>query len=75
LSDGKWTDWYSSREFRDRRTAIFVDYFDGDMTFQYAMRVITPGEFKVAPARAELMYRPSVRANSGNLNFTFGDRK
>jgi len=75
LSDGKWTDWYSSREFRDRRTAIFVDYFDGDMTFQYAMRVITPGEFRVAPARAELMYRPSVRANSGNLNFTFSDRK
>lgn len=75
LTDGKWTDWYSSREFRDRRTAIFVDYFDGDATFQYALRVITPGEFKVAPARAELMYRPSVRANSGNLNFTFSDRK
>jgi alpha-2-macroglobulin len=74
-AEGKWSDWYSSREFRDRRTAIFVDSFDGDATFQYALRVITPGDFRVAPARAELMYRPSVRTNSNNLKFTFSDRK
>ncbi len=74
-AEAQWSDWYSSREFRDRRTAIFVDYFDGDATFQYALRVITPGDFRVAPARAELMYRPSVRTNSSNLKFTFADRK
>ena len=74
-ADEKWSDWYSSREFRDRKTAVFVDYFDGDATFQYAMRVITPGDFRVAPARAELMYRPSVRTNSSNLKFSFADRK
>src|SRR5688572_1463123 len=34
-----WSDWYSSREFRDNRTVFFLDYFDGDATFQYAMRV------------------------------------
>ena len=43
---GQWSDWYSNREFRDNRTAIFMNYFDGDATLQYAMRVEVPGEFK-----------------------------
>ena len=73
--DGKWSDWYSQREFRDQRTAIFVDYFDGDATFQYALRVIVPGEFRAAPARAELMYQPTVQSNTGNIKLTFLDRK
>src|SRR4030095_7292515 len=55
-----WSDWYSSREFRDQKTALFMDYFDGDATFQVALRVQVPGEFRVAPARAELMYQPTV---------------
>lgn len=63
---GNWTDWYSNREFRDNRTAIFMNYFDGDATLQYAMRVEVPGEFKIAPARAELMYQPTVQANTAN---------
>jgi uncharacterized protein YfaS (alpha-2-macroglobulin family) len=66
-SDGRWSDWYNNREFRDQRTVIFADYFDGDATFQYAMRVLIPGEFKVAPARAELMYQPTVQANTANV--------
>jgi alpha-2-macroglobulin len=72
---GKWSDWYSEREFRDQRTALFVDYFDGDATFQYALRVIVPGDFRAAPARAELMYQPTVQANTGNARLTFLDRK
>jgi uncharacterized protein YfaS (alpha-2-macroglobulin family) len=72
---GKWTDWYSEREFRDQRTAIFVDYFDGDATFQYALRVIVPGDFRAAPARAELMYQPTVQSNTGNVKLTVLDRK
>jgi alpha-2-macroglobulin len=63
---GNWGDWYSNREFRDNRTAIFMNYFDGDATLQYAMRVEVPGEFKIAPARAELMYQPTVQANTAN---------
>ncbi len=50
-ADASWSDWYSSREFRDRRTLFFLDHFDGDVTFQYAMRVQIPGAFVVA-ARA-----------------------
>jgi uncharacterized protein YfaS (alpha-2-macroglobulin family) len=74
-SDGRWSDWYNNREFRDQRTVIFADYFDGDATFQYAMRVLTPGDFKVAPARAELMYQPTVQANTANMKLNILDKK
>ena len=72
--NGNWSDWYSAREFRDRRTVFFLDDFAGDATLQYAMRVQIPGEFVVAPARAELMYRPAVNANSATQHFSFLDR-
>ncbi len=72
---GQWCDWYSNREFRDNRTAIFMNYFDGDATLQYAMRVEVPGEFKVAPARAELMYQPTVQANTANDRLRILDKK
>ena len=72
---GQWSDWYSNREFRDNRTAIFMNYFDGDATLQYAMRVEVPGEFKVAPARAELMYQPTVQANTSNDRLRILDKK
>ncbi len=72
---GNWSDWYSNREFRDNRTAIFMDYFDGDATLQYAMRVEVPGEFRVAPARAELMYQPTVQANTSNDRLRILDKK
>ncbi|MCU1268030.1 MAG: alpha-2-macroglobulin-like protein [Acidobacteria bacterium] len=74
-ADNHWTDWYSQREFRDNRTVIFKDYFDGKATFQYAMRVEVPGEFRVAPARAELMYQPTVQANTGNGRLKILDKK
>ncbi len=74
-SDGRWCDWYNNREFRDQRTVIFDDYFDGDETFQYALRVQIPGDFKVAPARAELMYQPTVQANTANVRLSILDKK
>lgn len=73
--NNSWTDWYSSREFRDRRTVFFFDRFDGDVKVQYAMRVQVPGEFVVAPARVELMYEPSTYANTASGRFVFGDRE
>ena len=72
---GQWGDWYSNREFRDNRTAIFMNYFDGDATLQYAMRVEVPGEFKIAPARAELMYQPTVQTNTANDRLRILDKK
>ena len=70
-----WSDWYSSREFRDNRTVFFLDYFDGNTTFQYAMRVQVPGQFRVAPARAELMYRASTQSNTASGKLAFLERK
>jgi uncharacterized protein YfaS (alpha-2-macroglobulin family) len=70
-----WSDWYSSREFRDNRTVLFLNQFDGDATFKYAMRVEVPGEFRVAPARVELMYEPTVQANTGNSRLIILDKK
>jgi uncharacterized protein YfaS (alpha-2-macroglobulin family) len=72
---GQWCDWYSNREFRDNRTAIFMNYFDGEATLQYAMRVEVPGEFKIAPARAELMYQPTVQTNTANDRLRILDKK
>jgi len=73
-ADKSWTDWYSAREFRDRRTVFFMDSFDGDATLRYALRVQVPGEFVVAPARAELMYQPAINSNSPSQHFSFLDR-
>jgi hypothetical protein len=70
-----WTSWYSNREFRDNRTVIFAQWFRGDDTFQYAMRVQQPGQFMVAPARAELMYEPTVQSNSASTKLTILDKK
>ena len=73
-SENSWSDWYSSREFRDNRTVFFMDYFDGQTTLQYAMRVQVPGQFRVAPARAELMYKPAIRSNTASSKMDFRDR-
>jgi uncharacterized protein YfaS (alpha-2-macroglobulin family) len=70
-----WSDWYSSREFRDNRTVFFMDYFDGDTTLQYAMRVQVPGQFRVAPARAELMYKSTTQSNTASSRLAFLERK
>ncbi|HEV7889201.1 MAG TPA: MG2 domain-containing protein [Pyrinomonadaceae bacterium] len=69
-----WSDWYSNREFRDNRAVFFVSSFDGRAQFQYAMRVQVPGQFRVAPARVELMYEPDVRANSASGALTILDK-
>jgi uncharacterized protein YfaS (alpha-2-macroglobulin family) len=74
-TDKGWTDWYSNREFRDSKTVFFQTYFGGKANFQYVCRVQVPGEFRVAPARAELMYQPTVQSNTGNAKLRFLDKK
>nr|MBA3768375.1 hypothetical protein [Acidobacteriota bacterium] len=49
--------------------------FDGDATFQYAMRVQVPGQFRIPPARAEMMYQPTVQANTASSVMTILDRR
>lgn len=74
-SDNDWSDWYSAREFHDQKTALFVNSFDGKARFQYAMRVLVPGEFHVAPARAELMYQPTIQSNTATTNIKILDKR
>ncbi len=74
LTQTGWSDWYSSREFRDRRTVFFINHFDGDATLQYAMRVQVPGEFAAAPTYVELMYHPEIHANAASQRFSFKDK-
>lgn len=69
-----WSDWYSAREFRDQKSVLFLDYFDGRAMFQYALRVQIPGEFRVAPARAELMYQPTTQSNTASSRMSIKDR-
>ena len=71
-----WTNWYSNREFRDDRTVFFLNYFWGKQQFfQTALRVQEPGDFRVAPARVELMYQPSVQSNTASGKLTILDRR
>jgi uncharacterized protein YfaS (alpha-2-macroglobulin family) len=74
-SDGRWSNWYSSREFRDDRTVYFLSDFDGEASFQYAMRVQIPGEYHINPARSELMYRPEVQSNTSSTTIRILDKK
>lgn len=74
-TENGWSDWYSAREFRDQRTAFFLNFFDGKATFQYAMRVQEPGDFRIAPARVELMYQPNVQSNTASGKLTILDRQ
>jgi hypothetical protein len=74
-SDNRWSNWYSSREFRDQRTVFFLDYFDGYLTLQYAMRIQVPGDFVIAPARVEQMYQPAIEANTASSRLTFRERQ
>jgi alpha-2-macroglobulin len=71
----RWSEWYSAREFRDEKTVFFLNYFDGDATLQYAMRVQVPGDFRAAPARTELMYQPTVQANTNNTHLRILDKQ
>lgn len=66
--------WYSEREFRDNRTALFVNRLDGRAVYSYAMRVQVPGDFRAAPARVEEMYQPSVNANTASAQLTILDK-
>lgn len=50
-------------DIRDDRVLFFVDLSPGEKPAFYTVaRAVTPGEFKLAPAQAEAMYVPTIRA-------------
>lgn len=55
------------REFRDERTAFFIDRLpQGKHTIRYELRAEVPGRFAGLPAQAHAMYIPEIRGNSAN---------
>ncbi len=60
-----WDYWYSSKEFRDEKAVFFAtDLPRGTYELNYILRSQIPGDCKVMPTLAYLMYAPEVRGNS-----------
>ncbi len=55
------------QDFRDDRVLLFSKDVDGDQTFSYSVRAVTPGSFQVPGLEAEAMYDPEIfgRSNEG----------
>ena len=60
-----WNSWYTRRELRDDRMAMFQTYFShGQMDYVYLLKVVNPGIFRVSPARVQPMYQTEFQATS-----------
>jgi len=60
-----WEFWFTRREYRDDRAALFQTYFPpGQKQFFYLMKVVNPGTFRVSPARVGSMYQPQLDATT-----------
>ena len=66
-----WNRWYSHQEFRDSKISHTVTNLPaGKYEYSYLMKAQIPGEFKVNPAVAQLMYYPESRGFSSFESFT-----
>jgi hypothetical protein len=74
-STQNWSALHEARDANGQRTVIFQQFFDGDETFEYALRVRVPGEFNAAPARAEMVYQPAIRASTESKKLSVLDKK
>ncbi len=54
-----------SEDFRDDRVLLFSKDVDGDLSFSYSVRAVTPGRFQVPGVSAEAMYDPDIFGRSG----------
>ncbi len=55
-------DWVSSRDIRDDRLLLFSGPFNGEQTYYYAMRAVTPGRYVVPAVTVSGMYDPMRRS-------------
>ncbi len=60
--DGWWTShWFDHQNLRDERVEAFTQLlWEGVYQYDYVARATTPGEFVVAPCKAEEMYHPET---------------
>jgi len=60
-----WQSWYTRRELRDDRVALFQTYFHrGPAQYFHLLKVVNPGRYRVSPARVEPMYQPAYLATT-----------
>lgn len=59
------------REEHDDHSAFFIDQIQpGSWEINFALRAVTPGDYRALPASIEAMYVPEVRANSDSRRLT-----
>jgi uncharacterized protein YfaS (alpha-2-macroglobulin family) len=56
--------WWTRRERRDDRAAIFETYFDKKREYLSEMKLTRPGRYQVSPARVAPMYQTGLSASS-----------
>lgn len=64
------------REVWDNRLVLYFDYLpQGETSFTYAMRTEAPGNYRILPTSAELMYFPEVRGWDKPVRLKIGEAK
>ncbi len=54
-----------ARDSRDDRLLLFTGPVNGELSFYYAVRAVTPGDFIYPPLTAACMYEPEIRSVHG----------
>ncbi len=70
-----WRWHYADREYRDEKVAFFVTNCSNKMEFSYIIKAQIPGEYKIMPSQAYLMYYPEMNGFSEIVNVRVEDIK
>lgn len=73
-AEDQWGAWrFTHTDLRDEKAVLFADYLpQGVYEYTYTLRASIPGDYRVVPAQARLMYFPEVfgRSEGGTLAIT-----
>ncbi|MEN6643500.1 MAG: hypothetical protein ABFE08_13730, partial [Armatimonadia bacterium] len=62
------------REVWDNKLVLYFNYLPrGERTFTYVLRTEAPGNYRILPSMAELMYFPEVRGNGKPVRMLVGE--
>jgi uncharacterized protein YfaS (alpha-2-macroglobulin family) len=76
LGDGRWWGWRlpTHVDLRDEKTALFAtELAPGSYEFRYQIRASLPGQFRLLPPTAYLMYQPEVWGRGAGGVFGVGE--
>jgi len=69
-----WSNPWDRREVWDRRIIFFFDYLsEGTHEVSYILRAEAPGQYKILPSTASLMYFPEVRGHNRLVRMRVAD--